>query len=88
MKVKIDKVGRMYYPKTLIDILKIELPTELEVYYNSNNHSIIISPDSMFSIKHEIKKRLNKDISTSEKNFLISLLDILEVENDKDKSGR
>ena len=57
MKVKIDKVGRMYFPKTLIDILKIELPTELEVYYNSNNHSIIISPDSMFSIKHEIKKQ-------------------------------
>lgn len=88
MKVKIDKLGRMYFPKTLLDVLNIKTPTEVEVYYNSNNHSIIITPDNMFSIKHEIKKRLNKDITTSEKNFLISLLDICEVENDKDKSGR
>ena len=85
MKVKVDNYYRIALPKSILDMLEINKGDELKLEYDSINKVITLNKDVMKDIKHLIKMRLKKDISKSEENFLINLLSISEVNNDKDK---
>ena len=85
MKVKVDNYYRIALPKSILDMLEINKGDELKLEYDSINKVITLNKGVMKDIKHLIKMRLKKDISKSEENFLINLLSISEVNNDKDK---
>ena len=86
MKVKVDNYYRIALPKSILDMLEINKGDELKLEYDSINKVITLNKGVMKDIKHLIKMRLKKDISKSEENFLINLLSVSEVNNDKDKS--
>lgn len=86
IKLKIDSVGRIYIPKIVLDMMNIKPNTEVIANVNQSNNTITISLSQMNSIKYEIRKRLEKNLNQSERNFLINLLNISEVTNDKDNS--
>mgnify|MGYP004642693981 CR=1 FL=1 len=85
MKVKVDNYYRVALPKSVLDVLEINKGDELKLEYDSINKVITLNKGIMKDIKHLIKMRLKKDISKSEENFLINLLSVGEVTNDKDK---
>lgn len=85
MKVKVDNYYRVALPKSILDMLEINKGDELKLEYDSINKVITLNKGVMKDIKHLIKMRLKKDISKSEENFLINLLSVSEVNNDKDK---
>jgi bifunctional DNA-binding transcriptional regulator/antitoxin component of YhaV-PrlF toxin-antitoxin module len=85
MKVKVDNYYRIALPKSILDMLEINKGDELKLEYDSINKVITLNKGVMKDIKHLIKMRLKKDISKSEENFLINLLSVSEVNNDKDK---
>ena len=85
MKVKVDNHYRIALPKSILDMLEINKGDELKLEYDSINKVITLNKGVMKDIKHLIKMRLKKDISKSEENFLINLLSVSEVNNDKDK---
>lgn len=85
MKVKVDNYYRISLPKSILDMLEINKGDELKLEYDSINKVITLNKGVMKDIKHLIKMRLKKDISKSEENFLINLLSVSEVNNDKDK---
>lgn len=85
MKVKVDNYYRIALPKSVLDMLEINKGDELKLEYDSINKVITLNKGVMKDIKHLIKMRLKKDISKSEENFLINLLSVSEVNNDKDK---
>lgn len=85
MRVKVDNYYRIALPKSILDMLEINKGDELKLEYDSINKVITLNKGVMKDIKHLIKMRLKKDISKSEENFLINLLSVSEVNNDKDK---
>lgn len=85
MRVKVDNYYRIGLPKSILDMLEINKGDELKLEYDSINKVITLNKGVMKDIKHLIKMRLKKDISKSEENFLINLLSVSEVNNDKDK---
>jgi bifunctional DNA-binding transcriptional regulator/antitoxin component of YhaV-PrlF toxin-antitoxin module len=85
MRVKVDNYYRIALPKSVLDMLEINKGDELKLEYDSINKVITLNKGVMKDIKHLIKMRLKKDISKSEENFLINLLSVSEVNNDKDK---
>lgn len=85
MRVKVDNYYRIALPKSILDMLEINKGDELKLEYDSINKIITLNKGVMKDIKHLIKMRLKKDISKSEENFLINLLSVSEVNNDKDK---
>lgn len=85
MKVKVDNYYRIALPKSILDMLEINKGDELKLEYDSINKVITLNKGVMKDIKHLIKMRLKKDISKSEENFLINLLSVSEVNDDKDK---
>lgn len=84
MKVKIDNYYRIPIPKNVLDVMDIKKGDELLLNVDSVNKTITLSYGKLKDLKHLIKLRLKKDISKSEENFLINLLSVSEVENDKD----
>lgn len=84
MKVKIDNYYRISIPKNVLDVMDIKKGDELLLNVDSVNKTITLSYGKLKDLKHLIKLRLKKDISKSEENFLINLLSVSEVENDKD----
>lgn len=84
MKVKIDNYYRIPIPKNVLDVMDIKKGDELSLMVDSINKTIMLSYGKLKDIKYLIKLRLKKDISKSEENFLINLLSVSEVENDKD----
>ena len=85
MKVKVDNYYRIALPESILDMLEINKGDELKLEYDSINKVITLNKGVMKDIKHLIKMRLKKDISKSEENFLINLLSVSEVNDDKDK---
>lgn len=86
MKVVMDKAGRIYIPKAVVESMNIALPCDVNIYVNTTNNTMIMSLTELDSIKRQIQKRLNKgDITKSERNFLNNLLTINEIENSKDR---
>lgn len=86
MKVVMDKAGRIYIPKAVVESMNITLPCDVNIYVNTTNNTMIMSLTELDSIKRQIQKRLNKgDITKSERNFLNNLLTINEIENGKDR---
>lgn len=84
MKVKIDNYYRISIPKNVLDVMDIKKGDELSLMVDSINKTIMISYGKLKDIKHLIKLRLKKDISKSEENFLLNLLEVSEDQNDKD----
>lgn len=86
MKVVMDKAGRIYIPKAVVESMNIALPCDVNIYVNTTNNTMLMSLTELDSIKRQVQKRLNKsDITKSERNFLNNLLTINEIENGKDK---
>ena len=85
MKVKVDNYYRIALPESILDMLEINKGDELKLEYDSINKVITLNKGVMKDIKHLIKMRLKKDISKSEENFLLNLLSVSEVNDDKDK---
>ena len=84
MKVKIDANRRVFIPKTICTLMGIDINSEVDVEYDSFNKCIIISTEPLRDMKHMIKNRLKKDITKSERNFLIDLLEFTKIKGDED----